>query len=104
MKPHLEPLTVCDPACGSGVTLLAAASACPRWALDYNVVRFFGQDIDRTCVKMAQVNMMLYGLNGYGLRLNASLYAPPAELVTAVTLAAPAQDWARQRRLTGQER
>lgn len=89
---HLEPLTVCDPACGSGVTLLAAASVCPRWAIDYNVVRFFGQDIDRTCVKMARVNMMLYGLNGYGLRLNAALHAPPAELVTAVTLAKPDQD------------
>ena len=72
--------------------VLAAASVCPRWAIDYNVVRFFGQDIDRTCVKMARVNMMLYGLNGYGLRLNAALHAPPAELVTAVTLAKPDQD------------
>lgn len=66
--PHIEPITVCDPACGSGVMLIAAAAQCPRWALDFNLVRFWGMDIDQTCVRMAQVNMMLYGLNGFTIK------------------------------------
>lgn len=73
---HLEPFAISDPACGSAAPLLAAATRCPQWALDYAVVRFYGQDIDRTCVKMAQINMMLYGLNGYSLKLNAALRTP----------------------------
>ena len=64
----VEPVTVHDPACGSGVMFLAAASEIPRWMLDWGFVRFSGQDIDQTCVQMAKVNMMLYGLNGYSLK------------------------------------
>jgi type I restriction-modification system DNA methylase subunit len=65
---HFDPITVCDCCCGSGVMLLAAAEVTPRWALDWGLVQFYGQDIDRTCVRMAQVNMMLYGLNGFNLK------------------------------------
>lgn len=61
-----EPLRISDPACGSGVMLLAAAAQLPREAVQRGWVRFYGQDIDATCVKMAQVNTMLYGLNGWG--------------------------------------
>ena len=86
---HLRPITVCDPACGSGVTLLAFAAACPRWALDYNVVRFFGQDVDRTCVKMARANMMLYGLNGYSIKLNAAIAGAQVATSAAVVIAPP---------------
>jgi hypothetical protein len=74
---YLDPITICDPACGSGVMLLAAAAHCPRWARDYNVVRFFGQDIDRQCVQMARAHMMLYGLNGFSARLTAAMQGAP---------------------------
>jgi len=76
--PHVEPVTVCDCCCGSGVMLLAAASRCPRWALDYGLVQFYGQDIDLTCVRMARVNLMVYGLNSFNLK--CALELTPAEL------------------------
>ena len=53
-------------------------------------------DIDATCVKMAQVNFMLYGLNGFGLQ--CALTATPRQLASlpepfrqAYTLAQEAQ-------------
>lgn len=49
--------TVCDPACGSGRMLLAAAKI-NRFAL------FYGADLDNTCCKMALVNMLLHSLQG----------------------------------------
>ncbi|MCP4427417.1 MAG: N-6 DNA methylase [Chloroflexi bacterium] len=65
--PHFEPLTVCDPCCGSGIMFLAAAKCLPRWAVQLGLVQFYGQDIDQTCVRMANINSMLYGLNGRSL-------------------------------------
>lgn len=70
---EFEPYDIADPAgCGSGIMLLASASLCPRWAIErrYPIVRFFGMDIDATCVQMARINLRLYGLNGslYELR------------------------------------
>lgn len=63
------PLTVCDPTCGSGTLLLAMAQRFPEWALHRGYVRFYGQDLDRLCVLMARINMMLYGLNGTAIVL-----------------------------------
>lgn len=62
--PHYEPVKVHDPACGSGVMFLAYARHTPPWMLNMGLVQFFGQDIDASCVKMAHINSMLYGLNG----------------------------------------
>ena len=87
---HVDPITVNDPACGSGVMLLAVAANVPTWATRWQFVRFSGQDIDGTCVKLARINLMLYGLNGWGLRwmragmqLQARL-APQVDAVTEV--------------------
>lgn len=96
----LDPITICDPACGSGVMLLAAAAECPVWAVDYAVVQFFGQDIDRTCVLMAKINLMIYGLNGYRIKLtaaangiapNGEYVGPQRQVVTPAPVIEPAQ-------------
>ena len=70
--PYYQPITVSDPCVGSGVMLLAAASQFPTWAVHANLVQFFGQDIDPTCVKMSRINGQLYGLNGYACHLTQS--------------------------------
>jgi tRNA G37 N-methylase Trm5 len=49
--------TTLDPACGSGRMLLAATKH-NRHAL------FYGADLDKTCCKMALLNMMLNSLTG----------------------------------------
>lgn len=78
----VKPVTVNDCACGSGVMFLAAASEIPRWMLDWNFVRFYGTDIDQTCVLMAQVNMMLHGLNGYSIKCALAMHGAEMETVT----------------------
>lgn len=70
--PYYEPITFNEPAVGSGIMLLAAASQFPKWAVHRNLVVFTGQDIDKTCVAMVKISCMLHGLNGYGLRLYAA--------------------------------
>jgi len=69
-----DPIRVGDPAgCGSGVLLLAVAACFPEWAVRLNCVAFEGSDIDPQCVRLAKINCMLYGLNGYTLRLTEAL-------------------------------
>jgi hypothetical protein len=69
MGPWFEPILMEEPCIGSGIMVLAAASQYPEWAVKLNLVRFYGQDIDPICVRMAKINCHLYGLNGYALRL-----------------------------------
>ena len=55
--------TICDPTCGSGRMLLAAAKI-NRKAL------FYGADLDITCCKMTLVNMLLNSLQGEVAHMN----------------------------------
>lgn len=48
---------VCDPACGSGRTLLAMGKMQRR-------MKFYGSDNDHTCVKMAVLNLMVNSMEG----------------------------------------
>lgn len=68
-KPEYEPITVYDPACGSGRLLLAVAEQVPQWMVHHGLILFHGQDIDRDCIMMARANTMLYGMNGQAMYL-----------------------------------
>lgn len=59
-----DPQTVLDPACGSGVMLLAAAAAAPREMIDAGLIRFYGIDIDPLASEMARLNLRLHMLPG----------------------------------------
>jgi len=61
---HYDPVTVYEPCIGSGIMFLAAASVVPHWMIQMGLVQFYGQDVDFTCVRMAKINSMLYGLSG----------------------------------------
>lgn len=70
--PYVEPVLFNEPCIGSGVMVLAAAVCCPPWAVKYGLIRFSGMDLDPTCVKMSAISSMIYGLNGYALKLEAA--------------------------------
>jgi hypothetical protein len=63
-----KPVTVIDPAVGSGILLLAHAETMPRWMVTTGLIQYYGCDIDLTCVRMARINCKLYGLNGHHLK------------------------------------
>lgn len=67
-RQHFEPIKIYGPAVGSGGMLLAIAAEFPRWMLTLGMVQFFGQDISHDCALMTSINMMLFGLNGWGMR------------------------------------
>lgn len=52
--------SVCDPACGSGRTLLAVADIQPHW-------HFVGQDADLRCTRMCAINLALRNLYGHAV-------------------------------------
>ena len=75
LRPFVDPITICDPCVGSGVMLLTAARRFPQWAFRHGFVQLYGVDIDATCVKLCQANLMLYGLTG-GFTAENALTAP----------------------------
>ena len=59
-------LSVCDPACGAGATLIAAANSMKAAKHNFqNHVLFVGQDIDRTAGLMCYIQLSLLGCAGY---------------------------------------
>lgn len=59
-------LSVNDPACGAGATLLAAANTFRKRGIHYQRdVLFVGQDIDRVVGQMCYIQMSLLGCPGY---------------------------------------
>ena len=68
-----EPVSLCDPAIGSNILGLAAASIMPEWMVKLGLIVFVGQDISTIAVTVSRVQAMLYGLNSYALHLQAAV-------------------------------
>ena len=64
--PYIVPITVYEPCVGSGSMLIAFAACVPSWATASGIVQYRGQDSDARCVQMARIQLMLYGMNGFG--------------------------------------
>lgn len=59
-------ISVCDPACGAGATLIAAANTMKNSKHNFqNHVLFVGQDIDRVVGMMCYIQLSLLGCAGY---------------------------------------
>lgn len=59
-------ISVSDPACGAGATLMAFANECMRQKINYQQhVIFAAQDIDETAALMCYIQLSLLGCPGY---------------------------------------
>lgn len=59
-------ISICDPACGAGATLIAAANTLKRSKYNFqNHVIFVGQDVDRIVAQMCYIQLSLLGCAGY---------------------------------------
>ena len=71
---HIEKqgyLSICDPACGAGATLIAAANTMKKCKHNFqNHVVFVAQDIDRITGMMCYIQLSLLGCAGYACIAN----------------------------------
>lgn len=59
-------ISICDPACGAGATMIAAANTVKKSKYNFqNHVLFVGQDVDRVVGMMAYIQLSLLGCPGY---------------------------------------
>lgn len=59
-------ISICDPACGAGATLIAAANEMKNAKHNFqNHVLFVGQDVDRVTGMMCYIQLSLLGCAGY---------------------------------------
>lgn len=58
--------SICDPACGAGATLIAAAHSLQRAGIPYQQQALFvGQDVDHVAAMMCYIQLSLLGCAGY---------------------------------------
>ncbi|HEX9923354.1 MAG TPA: hypothetical protein VGD99_11895 [Anaerolineae bacterium] len=67
--PYLEPVIIGPADIDSSAKMLAIAAQFPTWAVQHGLVKFVWAGVDPLLLKMARINQMLYGLNGYDLAL-----------------------------------
>jgi len=90
--PYYDPVTVCDPALGSGRMLIAMAAECDRWVVENGLIEFFGQDIDERCVKMAKINFILHGMVNWSSSITSSKLINANKEPTGLTPGLPLLD------------
>jgi type I restriction enzyme M protein len=66
-EPITKETTVCDPCCGSGRNLIAHSRL---ETTNRTNCLYFGMDVDRRCINMCIINMVLYGLRGVVIHMN----------------------------------
>lgn len=71
--PYYEPVTLHEPAVGSGIMMLAMFAQLPPWMAKIPLCVAACQDVSITCSLMTELSFDLFGLNGYGLRLNLAV-------------------------------
>jgi hypothetical protein len=62
-----EPVSICDPAIGSSMLNLAAASILPEWMVKMGLIVFSGQDISQVAIVASRTSARIYGLNSYAV-------------------------------------
>lgn len=64
-------ISICDPACGAGATLVAAANELRAKGINYQTrCCFIGQDVDRVVAQMCYIQLSLLGCPGYVMVAN----------------------------------
>lgn len=67
--PYCEPIIIGPNLIDSGVMMLAAAAQFPPWALKDGLIMFYPKSGQPQLERLARINGMLYGLNGYELEM-----------------------------------
>lgn len=83
---NMLPITVADPACGSGTLLLAVSTRFPAFAIEAPLIKFVGFDLDPVCVQMARLNEILYGFNGHFAASVNGTPLPPSMISSSLRL------------------
>jgi hypothetical protein len=69
LEPHFEPILIGPNAINSSAMMLAIAAQFPDWTVARGLVLFAWSGVDPLLQQMANINICLYGLNGYTLKL-----------------------------------
>lgn len=72
--PYCEPIIIGPDVIDSGVMLLAAAAQFPSWAVKDGLIMFYPHRGQPQLDRLAHINAMLYGLNGYELELVRAIH------------------------------
>jgi hypothetical protein len=85
-------MSVCDPSCGAGINLLAAAKVFRQQGINYQQdVIFVGQDIDRVVAQMCYIPLALSGAAAY-ICVADTLINPCTGKTDLIPIEKPGQD------------
>lgn len=88
---QFEPIRIGSARITSSAMMLAIAAQFPTWMVKRGLVEFVWTEVDPLLRQMANINICLYGLNGYDLKL----WQTVKEIFTLLEEAAGQPDWSR---------